>query len=92
MKLCTSTIAIGISRDLTNLPVVFDSFVTEKAKQALGARMRSGLCQTHLSALDFIGNIDQSFPLLQTLAGQSSFPCFPCVGDPSNLNLTSPQS
>ncbi len=28
MKLCMSTIAIGISRDLTNLPVVFDSFVT----------------------------------------------------------------
>jgi hypothetical protein len=28
MKLCTSTIAIGISRDLTNLPIVFDSFDT----------------------------------------------------------------
>ncbi len=76
MKLRTSTIAIGISRDLTNLPVVFDSFVTEKAKWALGACMRSGLCQMRLSALDFFGNIDQSFPSLQTLAGQSSFPCF----------------
>ncbi len=91
MKLRTSTIAIGISRDLTNLPVVFDSFVTEKAKWALGACMRSGLCQMHLSALDFFGDIDQSFPLLQTLSGQSSFPCFSCVGDPLNLNLTSPQ-
>ena len=28
MKLCMSTIAIGISRDLTNLPIVFDSFDT----------------------------------------------------------------
>ncbi len=35
MKLHTSTIAIGISRDPTNLPVVFDSFVTGKAKWAL---------------------------------------------------------
>ncbi len=61
MKLHTSTIAISNSRDLTNLPVVFYSFVTEKAKQTLGACMRSGLCQTCLSALDFFGNIDQSF-------------------------------
>jgi hypothetical protein len=53
--------------------------------------MRSGICQTRLSALDFFGNIYQSFPSLQTPVGQSSFPCFPCVGDPSNLNLTSPQ-
>jgi hypothetical protein len=91
MKLHTSTIATGISRDLTNLPVVFDSFVSEKAKWALGACMWSGLCQMRLSELDFFGNIDQSFLLLQALAGQSSFPCFPCVGDPLNLNLTSPQ-
>ncbi len=91
MKIHTSTIAISISRDLTNLPVVFDSFVTEKAQRALGACMRSGLCQTGLSALDFFGDIDQSFPSLQTLAGQSLFPCFPCVGDPLNLNLTSLQ-
>jgi hypothetical protein len=33
MKLCTSTIAIGISRDLTNLPVVFDSLLLRKLNE-----------------------------------------------------------
>ncbi len=96
MKLRTSTISIGISRDHTNLPVVLDLFVTEKAKQALGVRMRSGLCQSRLSVLDFFGDIDQFFLTLKALADQSSgdqssFPCFPCVGDSLNSNLTSAQ-
>jgi len=97
MKLRTSTISIGISRDHTNLPVVHDSFVTEKAKRALGVRMRSGLCQTRLSVLDFFTDIDQFFLTMKTLTvhssgtDQSSFPCFPCVGDSSNSNLSSAQ-
>jgi hypothetical protein len=97
MKLRTSTISIGISRDHTNLPVVHDSFVTEKAKRALGVRMRSGLCQSRLSVLDFFTDIDQFFLTLKTLTvhssgtDQSSFQCFPCVGDSSNSNLSSAQ-
>jgi len=54
MKLRTSTISITIKQGLTNLPVVHDSFVLEKAKRGLGPLMQSGLCQTHISALDFI--------------------------------------
>jgi hypothetical protein len=39
MKLCTSTISITIEQGLTNLPVVHDSFVSEKAKRGLGPLM-----------------------------------------------------
>ena len=53
MKLHTSTISITIKQGLTNLPVVHDSFVLEKAKRGLGPLMQSGLCQTRISALDF---------------------------------------
>ncbi len=40
MKLRTSTISITIKQGLTNLPVVHDSFVSEKAKHGLGLLMR----------------------------------------------------
>ena len=53
MKLRTSTISITIKQGLTNLPVVHDSFVLEKAKCGLGPLMWSDLCQTCISALDF---------------------------------------
>jgi hypothetical protein len=43
MKLCTSTISITIKQGMTNLPVVHDSFVSEKAKHGLGLLMHSGL-------------------------------------------------
>jgi hypothetical protein len=43
MKLLTSTISIMIEQDLISLPVVHDSFVSEKAKHGLGPLMHSGL-------------------------------------------------
>jgi hypothetical protein len=49
----TSTIEIQHVREEHNLPVVFDSFVSGKAKKALASNMRSGLCHTRLNALDF---------------------------------------
>ena len=58
MKLRTSTISITIEQGLTNLPIVHVSFVSEKAKRGLGPLMRSGLCQTRISALDFFGEED----------------------------------
>jgi hypothetical protein len=65
MLLKTSTIEIQIVREEHNLPVVFDSFVSGKAKKALASNMRSGLCHTRLNALDFfhdndLGNLGQS--------------------------------
>jgi hypothetical protein len=57
MKLCTSTITITIEQGLTNLPIVHDSFVSEKAKRGLGPLMRSGLCQTSIPVLNFLGRL-----------------------------------
>jgi hypothetical protein len=61
MKLCTSTISIGISRDHTNLPVVHDLFVTKKAKWALGVRMHSGLCHSCLLSWTSLAILINSF-------------------------------
>jgi hypothetical protein len=92
MKLRTSTISIPIKQGLTTLPVVHDSFVSEKAKRGLGPLMRSGLCQTHIPVLDFFGEIDKVVSSIFTQSEQTFFPCFPCVGNSENKNLTSPQS
>jgi hypothetical protein len=58
MLLKTSTIEIRIVREEHNLPVVFDSFVSGKAKKALASNMHSGLCHTRLNALDFLHDND----------------------------------
>jgi hypothetical protein len=57
MKLHTSTISIMIKQGLTNLPVIHESFVSEKAKHGLGPFMHSGLCQMHILDLDFLGRL-----------------------------------
>ncbi len=59
MKLHTFIISIMIKQGLTNLPVVHDSFVSEKAKRGLGPLMHSGLCQMRVPVLDFFGEIDK---------------------------------
>ncbi len=61
----SSTIKIRIVREDHNLPFVFDSFVSGKAKKALASNMHSGLYHTRLNALDFfhdndLGNLRQS--------------------------------
>ena len=53
MLLNTSEIQIHIMREIHNLPIVFDSYLSPKAKKALASTMRSGLCHTRLNALDF---------------------------------------
>jgi hypothetical protein len=53
MLLKTPKIQIQIVREKHNLPIVFDSYVSPKAKKLLASTMRSGLCHTHLNALDF---------------------------------------
>jgi hypothetical protein len=91
MKLRTSTTCITIKQGLTNLPVVHDSFVSEKAKRGLGPLMSSGLCQMLIPVLDFFGEIDKVVSSIFTQSEQTFFPCFPYVGDSENKNLTSPQ-
>ena len=53
--------------------------------------MRLGLCQTRMSVLDFLGEIDKVFSSIFTQSDQTFFPCFLCVGDSENENLTSLQ-
>ena len=91
MKLRTSSIHIDIIREHANLPIVHDSFVSEKAKRGLAPLMRSGLCQARLSALDFFGEINSTVSPIVANAESNCFPCFPSIGDAENSNLNSPQ-
>ncbi len=91
MKLRTSSIHIEIIRDQANLPVVHDSFVSEKAKHGPAPLFWSGMCQTGLSVLDFFGEIKGSVSSIVSTTESNCFPSFPCVGDSANTNLTSPQ-
>ena len=97
MLLKTSTIEIRIVREEHNLPVVFDSFVSGKAKKALASNMRSGLCHTRLNALDFfhdndLGNLGRS-PRNSVLDSEhfSNF-CGACVGAAENENISAAQT
>ena len=74
MKLRTSSIHIDIIRDQANLPVVHDSFVSEKAKRGLAPLFWSGMCQTGLSVLDFFGEIERSVSSIVSNAESNCFP------------------
>ena len=73
MKLRTSTISITIEQGLTNLPVVHDSFVSEKAKRGLGPLMRSGLCQMRISVWIFSRELTILYPPLLLNQSKLSF-------------------
>ncbi len=96
MLLKTLTIEIKIVREEHNLPVVFDSFVSGKAKKALASNMHSGLCHTRLNALDFfhdndLGNLGQSSQnSVLDLEHFSNF-CGACVGAAENENISAAQ-
>ena len=80
---CPITIAIPVDRDGTNLPVVRNSFMSEKIKKKHAYRFRSALNATGLyAALDYFGSL--------SLSGQSKqglFSSFQCVGGLVNKNL-----
>jgi hypothetical protein len=96
MLLKTSTIEIRIVREEHNLPVVFDSFVSGKAKKALASNICSGLCHTRLNTLDSfhdndLGNLGRS-PQNSALDSKhfSNF-CGACVGAAENENISAVQ-
>ncbi len=83
-------------REEHKLPVVFNSFVSGKAKKALASNILSGLCHTHLNALDFfhdndLGNLWQS-PRNSVLDSEhfSKF-CGACAGAAENENISAAQ-
>jgi len=97
MLLKTSTIEIRIVREEHNPPVVFDSFVSGKAKKALASNMSFGLCHTRLNTLDFfldndLGNLGRS-PRNGVLDSEqfSNF-CGACVGAAVNENISAAQT
>jgi hypothetical protein len=73
------------------LPIVHDSFVSEKAKCGLAPLMQSGLCQTRLSDFDFFGDMDGFASPMVANAESNCFPCFPSIGHSDNSMLTNPQ-
>ena len=89
MLLKTSTIKIQIVREAHNLPVVFDSFASGKAKKALASNMHSGLCHACLNALDFfhdndlgnLGRLPRNSVLVLNFCGA-------CVGAVENENIS----
>jgi hypothetical protein len=96
MLLKTSKIQIQIVREKHNLPIVFDSYVSSKAKKTLASTVRSGLCYTRLNALDFFQeNTFQDFCIFSPLGftGPEHFShfCSLCVGTTENKNLSAPQ-
>jgi hypothetical protein len=76
MKLRTSTISIMIEQGLTNLPVLHNSFVSEKAKQGLGSLLYSGLSQMRIPVFDFLGEINKVVSSIFTQSKQTFFPSF----------------
>ena len=65
VKLRTSTIRIVIIQNHSNLPVVHNSYLSEKAKRGLGPLMQSGLCQMCYLLWISLGKLTwSSLPLL----------------------------
>ncbi len=92
MKFCKegALISIPIDRNATNLPVLHNSFVSEKVKREHASKFQSALHATGLYAvLDYFANvsIDQN---LSTLS-RNPVSSVPCVGGLNNKNLLMPQ-
>jgi len=88
------TVTIPIDKDCTNLPVVHNSFVSQKAKRQHASKFRSALNATGIyAALDYFANVSTKIGgHLSTLSRlQGLFFSFPCVGGLANENLSNAQ-
>jgi hypothetical protein len=85
-------ISIPIDRNATNLPVVHNSFLSEKVKREHASKFRSALHATWLYAvLDYFANVSVDQNLSTLLRKQGPVSSFPCVGGLKNENLLMPQ-
>jgi hypothetical protein len=94
MKFCKegALILIHIDRNTTNLPIMHNSFVSEKVKREHASKFWSALHATGLHvALDYFANVsvDQNLSTLSRKQGPVSI--FPCVGGLKTENLSMPQ-
>ena len=84
-----TTISIPIDRDGTNLPLIRDSFVSNRMKKKLAPEFRSAMIAAGVHAsLDYFANITmgRAASTLSRVQG-----VFPCVGGTENENLLMPQ-
>jgi hypothetical protein len=94
IKFCKegALILIHIDRNTTNLPVMHNSFVSEKVKREHASKFWSALHATGLyAALDYFANISVDQNLSTLLRKQGPVSIFPCVGGLKNKNLSMPQ-
>ncbi len=84
-----TTISIPIDREGTNLPVIRDSFVSNKMKKKLAPEFRSALIAAGVHAsLDYFANITMGRAASTSSRVKG---VFPCVGGTENENLSMPQ-
>jgi hypothetical protein len=93
MLLKTSEIQIAIVKEKHNLPVVFDSFASPKAKRAFASNIHSSTCHTRLNVLDFFNNQDLRICTPLGVTGHDHYTNFggSCIGISNNENLSTPQ-
>ena len=96
------TITIPIENGSSNLPCVYNSFVSDKVKREYASKMRSGLKASRLfTALDFFGQLpltgsarysDKGEDMVPTSSRQRALNLvLQCVGDVENENLSAAQ-
>jgi hypothetical protein len=88
-----STITIPIEHGFSNLPCIYNSFVTDKVKREYASKMRSGLKASRLfPTLDFFGEMPTAMSARNSDKKQQALNLvLQCVGDVENENLTAPQ-
>ena len=101
MNLKDNRIVIPIRRELANLPIVYNSFVSTKEKRDVGPHIRSAMAYSNLSMLDFFGDLQTSNEMINGKNGYESIVknefehyaqfCGPCVGTNENENLSNAQ-
>jgi hypothetical protein len=87
-----AAISIPIDRNSTNLPIMYNYFVSENIKKKHASKFRSALHATGLyAALDYFANMSLDQNLSTLSRNQGLFSSFPCVGGQKNENLWMPQ-
>ena len=96
MNLKDNRIFIPIRRELANLPIVYNSFVSTKEKKEVGPHLRSAMAYSNLTMLDFFGDIQtpndmingkNDYELMVKNESYTQF-CGPFVGTVENENLS----
>ena len=87
-----ASISIPIDRNATNLPIMHNSFVSEKVKREHASKFRSALHATGLyAALDYFANVSVDQNLSTSSRKQDHVSSFSCVGGLNNELADAPE-